>query len=355
MVAIGKLDGDAFKDMAVATANGRTVSVFLAEGPGNFADSLVLDLDGEGTGVAIAKVDGDNRADIVATINRSDPGPDGLQVFRGTGGGGFAQPKNYNLPDKAAQDLALADLDKDGRLDAITGQGQGSAVVVSYGTGNGKFANARSYEFPRPDQPTPSEPQWVDVGDFNRDGFKDIATSIGRRDEAGVLYTKTKRKNGKLRAVKGKFKRKAYEVDGFPFGVEAGDFDRDGKLDLATANDYGSLTTVSILYGKGNGKRAGFKPHQDLEVGDQVFGAPAVGFFDEDNRLDIAVSRGDGDLAFLFGRPGGFQPYETYGLVNEAISLTAAELNGDGETDLAVPQWNLSNVAIVLEEGDGED
>jgi len=80
-----------------------------------------------------------------------------------------------------------------------------------------------------------------------------------------------------------------YTVDSSPYSVTTGDFNGDGKLDLATANL--DANTVSVLLGNGNGT---FQTKVDDPVGD----APAsvtTGDFNGDGKLDLAVANGAGN------------------------------------------------------------
>lgn len=353
-VAIGKIDSNPAKDLAVAHRDGRSVAVLLGDGEGGFADAELYDTAGlQALGVQIAKVNDDSRPDLVVAGNGSDPGTDRLLVLHGKANG-FRAPQEYPLPTVGAFDVAVGDLNRDGELDAAVGDSNSSEVVVKYGTSDGEFGRSRAYAFPRTDNPElASEPQDIEIGDFDRNGFKDVSVAVGRLGAVGVLYTKTKRRNGKVKARTGKFRKKTYEVDGLPYGLASADLNRDGRLDLVAPNDYNAGNeAVSILYGKGKGTTAGFRAHEDIDTGHIPFGGIEIGRFDADARPDIAVSYTDG-LTYLYGDPGeadGFSPPFDFGLVNGAIGIRAARLNGDSEDDLAVAQWNDGNVAVVLEE-----
>jgi FG-GAP-like repeat len=352
-VAIGKIDGGAAKDIAVAHRDGRTVGVLLGDGNGGFADAELFETLGlQAQGVAIAKVNGDPRPDLVVAGDGSAPGTDALLVLRGKANG-FKPPQDYGLPTVGASDVAVADLDRDGHQDAVVGDTNASSVVVKYGKGNGAFGKSREYafRFPPPDGAEPTEPNFVGIADLNRDGFKDVATAVGRLGAVGVLYTKTKRRNGKLKAKTGKFRKAAYEAAGAPFGLAMGDLNRDGKLDLAVPNDYNvGAESISVLYGKGKGKRAGFKSQEEIDIGDEAAGGIAIGRFDPGPRPDIAVSTNTSGVAYLYGEADGFAPHFDFGLAEFAIGMAAARLNGDSEDDLVVGQWNEGSVMVILAE-----
>src|SRR5947209_4992435 len=94
----------------------------------------------------------------------------------------------------------------------------------------------------------------------------------------------------------------AHDVGDRPVGVAVGDFNADGKPDLAVAND--SSDNVAILLGKGNGAFA------------QAAGSPvavgslptpvAVGDFNGDGRQDLLVGNSNsGTVSVLLGNGGG--------------------------------------------------
>ena len=94
------------------------------------------------------------------------------------------------------------------------------------------------------------------VGDFNGDGKLDLATcSATGANTVSVLLG-----NGN-----GTFQKHVdYTVGIAPYSVAVGDFNRDGKLDLVVANSSNNSNTVSILLGNGDGT---FQPHNDYATG----------------------------------------------------------------------------------------
>ena len=350
-IAIGKLDPGPTKDIAVAHRDGRSVAVLYGDGDGGFTDAELLDtMNLRAMGVAIAKVDADNRPDLVVSGDSTDPDLDKLLVLRGKQGG-FRAPKPYPLPTTVAAQVGAADLNRDGHIDAVVGDSNSNSVVVKYGKRGGAFGKARNYGFRFPDDPSDAtEPQNIVIGDFDRDGFKDAAVGVGRLQAVGVLYTKTKRKNGKLRGKRA-LRKRVYDAAGWPYGLAKGDLDRDGRLDLVTPNDYNvGSESISILYGKGKGRKAGFKPVVELDLGEEAFGGVAIGRFNPDSRPDIAVSGNSGDLHYLYGEAGGFSAPNPFGSVSGAIAIAAGRLNADIEDDVVVGQWDEGNISVVLDE-----
>jgi len=142
------------------------------------------------------------------------------------------------------------------------------------------------------------------------------------------------------------FTGSSFPTLGNPEYVATGDFNNDGKLDLAVAN-WSSDNSVAILLGNGNGT---FAPASLYPAGGQV-GGVAVGDFNGDGRLDIAAA--DYDVAktsILLGNGDGtFRTPVSYTVGEIPTSLVTADFNGDGALDLAI----VTPLTILLGNGDG--
>jgi uncharacterized repeat protein (TIGR01451 family) len=136
----------------------------------------------------------------------------------------------------------------------------------------------------------------------------------------------------------------SYQVGNAPNAVVTGDFNRDGKPDLITANF--SAGTVSVLLGKGDGT---FLPAVDYPAGTNPMSI-VVGDFNGDGEPDLALSNG-GFYVLLGNGDGSFQAPVAYALGSEIIGIAAADLNGDGITDLL--GVSFGGASAFLGNGDG--
>ena len=145
----------------------------------------------------------------------------------------------------------------------------------------------------------------------------------------------------------------SYPVGTSPAAVAVGDFNGDGKLDVAVANNGSS--NVSILLGYGDGT---FKAATNFNAGNNP-SAIAVGDFNGDGKLDLAVFQpGDlqssraGSVSILLGNGDGtFQAAKTLALDSGAFVMVVADFNLDMKSDLAV--GDNGHVDIFIGNGDG--
>jgi len=182
------------------------------------------------------------------------------------------------------------------------------------------------------------------VGDFNNDGKVDLAVSNGDSTLSVLLG------NGD-----GTFRPQVtYNTDpnGTPLQIAVADFNGDGNTDLVVTNSVGgSSDTVSILLGNGDGT---FQTQQTYSVG---FGAQevAVGDFNDDGNADLAVTNNrDNTVSVLLGNGDGtFQSQVTYAVGNQPFSISTADFKGRGKTDLVVSNLGDNDVSVLLGNGDG--
>lgn len=121
-VAIGRINSDAFADLAVASDSSSSINLLLGKGDGTFQASVAVAVNGA-TGVALADVDADAKADLVVSGTT-------LAILRGQGAGQFGALES-SAAVSATRGVALADFNGDGKPDAVTITPGGAAVFLN--------------------------------------------------------------------------------------------------------------------------------------------------------------------------------------------------------------------------------
>jgi len=131
--------------------------------------------------------------------------------------------------------------------------------------------------------------------------------------------------------------------------VAVGDFNGDGKPDLALVN--ANSSEISIMLGNGDGT---FHAAASYGTGNPPV-AIAVGDFNGDGRPDLAVvnANSSGISVMLGNGDGTFQAAAKYEKGNSGVAIAVGDFNGDGKADLAVVDGFSNEVSILLGNSDG--
>jgi hypothetical protein len=248
--------------------------------------------------VALVDVDGDGRLDLL-TADRDDSG---LSVLIGHEEGGFSPaPRSPFELGFRPHLLETADVDADGRPDAVLSGHDDSRVAVLLSDGRGAFEHAPGSPFAAFDGAVKPHNHGLAVGDVDGDGSPDIVTVDQDRGRVVVL----------LGDGKGAFSRapgSPLPVAGRPAAVVLGDTDGDGVLDLVVPDFADGTLATWLGDGRGGFVAAGPAP---AAVEDRPLFV-ALGDVDRDGALDVAVSHeddpritvltGDGAGGFRSGR-----------------------------------------------------
>jgi hypothetical protein len=289
--------------------------------------------------IVMGDFNGDGKLDIATTNSggtfgiRTAGGPPGILL--GNGDGTFTAGTTPETPTHALI-ISAADFNGDGKLDLVVDGGAGGALIVLLGKGDGTFSVA-------PTPVTSFDPAFVATGDFNGDGKMDIAALNG--DSVVVLLG-----NGDATFTQAS----SYPTGQSPSSIAIADFNHDGKSDLAIQNNGDG--TITMLLGAGNGT---FTSAASV-ISKQNASTLSVGDFNGDGKPDLATSFQDSNnnyantlIVFLGNGDGTFQAVSSLATDSgtENYSVTAADFDGDGKSDLVFADDN--NVSILLSKGDG--
>jgi len=196
-------------------------------------------------------------------------------------------------------------------------------------------AIALPYQFYYPDS--------IAVGDFNGDGKLDLAICNQEGgDLANTLFVLLGDGAGNFTLAS------SFATGRDPVSVVVGDFNGDGRLDLAVSNLVSG--TISIMLGDGTGSFTLFSS-VFTNNGSEV----AVGDFNGDGKLDLAVTSFNGDfVSILLGDgTGNFNLASTVFTGDNPSSIGVGDFNGDGILDLVVTNYESYTVSILLGDGKG--
>src|SRR5215471_2225670 len=246
-------------------------------------------------------------------------------------------------------DLVIADSCQNSRCDTV------GVVSVLLGNGDGTFRGARKFQA----GPAGTSALFVTAGDFNRDGKLDLLVINNGINLFGDFSVLLGNGDGSFQTAVN------YPVEVSPQGLAVADLNRDGKLDLAVANQCGHdpacrQGTVSILLGNGDGT---FRPQQSFLVG--IFPlAVAVADFNGDGHRDLVLTlpcgtdgtcTSNGGVGILLGNgDGSFQPVAVYiGLGSDTAELGVGDFNGDHHVDVVALDYQTSDITLFLGNGNG--
>ena len=236
-VAIGDLDADGKLDLAIANFS-TNVSVLRntsSIGSISFAAKLDIAVGGGSQSIAIGDLDGDGKLDLALARG-------GLEVLRNTSSVGSISFAAYVSFTSGAvpYSVAIGDLDGDGKPDIAIANYVSATVSVFRNTATSGNLDNSSFTS-KVDFVTSSGTASLAIGDFDGDGKPDLAAISNTNSKVSILRNTAT--SGTI--TTGSFAVKVDFATGtYPNGVAIGDLDGDGRPDVVTANN---ANTVSVL------------------------------------------------------------------------------------------------------------
>jgi hypothetical protein len=248
--------------------------------------------------------------------------------------------------------MTVADFNGDGKPDLAIAANVKVSVLLGKGDGTFSQASGSPVRVPSPPYDDFASPYVgpIIAGDFNNNGHPGFAVTLFQNEAAAIFLGNG---DGTFSTSSAAF---VNTFDMTTSALAAADFNADGNLDLAIANQIYGTAFVALGYGEGAFSQAGSL---------NAIGFPsglAVGDFNADGRLDVAIASGSSTnlggpgLAISLGNGDG-----TFTLANgspiplaqSALAVVAGDFNGDGNLDLALTVPIGNEVYILLGNGDG--
>jgi hypothetical protein len=360
--AAGDFNGDGRPDLVVATDIGMTV--FIRKADGTYYPGVNYNTWYEFDYLAVGDFNSDGKLDVAA----SDPENNQVQVFLGKGDGTFNNPTGYTTVGGSSwgepEGIVVRDFNGDNKPDlAVLNYGD-VAVLLNSGSG---FAAPANY-------PVGGDGYVLATGDITGDGRADLVASGGTAD---TIYVLRGNSNGSFQAA---VESGVYTtVNGYPvyapYGVAIGDFNGDGKADVAltyenyTGNtvarggaslpDYGpSMQYVGVLTSKGDGTFNTVVPYPATTTTDPNVATAdptdiVAADFNQDGKLDLIYANTSyGTVAVMYGKSDGtfYDPLE-FAAGAGVNGVVAADLNGDGSLDVAATGYYFGGVTVMENSG----
>ncbi len=346
----GDFNGDGIPDLALLSntssvpATTVTITILFGKGDGTFTagpatpTTIVGELDYP---MVATDLNGDGKMDL-AILSYSVSGFENVATFLGNGDGTFAAPVSVtfnptvNGGDLLPGSLIAADFNGDGKMDlaAVGNYVNVGGVTILLGNGDGtltlKGTNLQPAQgFGR-----------LASGDFNGDGIPDLIAIVYYGPQNAFVF---------LGKGDGTFVAATpFPLQGFTSSLVVGDFNQDGKVDVAL----GYASSVEVLLGNGDGTF-------NQAPGSPLTGAGLsllAGDFNHDGKVDLAGLDNYYYVIDLYlgGGNGTFTPVSTTPVLNEyndtPFSLVSADFNEDGVADLAMLSGHAVTASILLTE-----
>lgn len=333
-IAAGDINGDGKVDLAIACTSSGKIAIMLGNGDGAFEHAIASPFTTGSTqtlplAVALADFNHDGKLDLAVT----SAGGAVVGIWRGDGTGGFALPPNSEyIIGQTATDVLALDLDKDGYPDLVVANSGSNNISTLINKRDGTFDDLATTIYN-----TGGNPTGLAAGDFNKDGYPDIAVVENGSSQVSVFLND---KTGSLQL------QSSNGTGTAPSWITVADFDKDGNLDIAAVTSENSITVLNG-FGNGNFSAAPAVPTVINPI------CIAASDFNQDGYVDLAVTGNtDQVVQLISGRPGGaFGLNATVG-VNPTASVSA-DFDGDGKKDLAVVNSGANSVSVLKGLGNG--
>lgn len=273
--ATGDLNGDAKQD--VVLTNGQSVFVYTNNGSSNFSLSNTYNIAAGAADIALEDVNSDGRLDIVTTSLSDNK----ISTLLNDGAGNFGAPTISigGTANGGYTTFGMADLDGDNKTDIVMTNRDAGTITVMMGNGDGSFEEKSTYSIA-------GAPSAVTFADLNNDNKLDVITGNFNSGKISVLLNNG---DGILSAPTD------YAATSHPYSLASSDFNGDGKIDIAVSDATANSNSITLLYGNGDGTLVN---KTDYQVGTIPL-ALATEDFNRDGKNDLVTGNTSASVSTL--------------------------------------------------------
>ncbi len=322
-IVLSDLDADGDLDIAVVNDSGSNgnVTVFFQENPGLYTP---LTVNQEGGAIPTTLASGDLNQDGRPDLAVTNLGTEVVRVFFQDNMGTYSidQSTDVVVPDSSPIAIALGDIDGDSDLDFVTANSGGNNLRIFFQTGPGLFS-PRSQPLGGSD--LSFGPEAVKVADVDGNGLLDVISGNTRGDNITIFYQDSLDEFSTLTLG-------SRNNTDSPLAVEAADVDGNGRIDLITANTDGNNLTVFL---QADDRR--FTPKRLGGASNTQGPSNVIALdFDRDGRLDLAsANEVSGNLTVFFQTSQGEFDQDPLEIsIPSPRAIASGDLSLDGAADL---------------------
>ena len=348
-VVTADFNDDNFQDFAVANFTDGTLTLFDGNPatPGSFGTGTTIPV-GAGptwisTGFFNTKTDTTNTIVDMAVANQT---AGTVSILHGNGDGTFTAEPSLTLPTGAGPTaIAVGDFNDDGFADLAVVNKNANTVTIFLGNGD------ETFQTPVTTLVTGNAPTSIVAQAFNPNapGIIDLAVTNSTDNTLQIFLG-----NGKGTFTNGAI----YNTGVTPVYVASADVNLDGNLDLVVADSGAATSTnsvgdsVSVFLGNGDGTfilPGGTR--MDFAAGTTPTSL-VIADFNDDGIPDLMVTAsGDNAAALMLGAGGGFfnTPPIEVPVGTTPDSVATADFNGDGLPDVAISNFGSNTATVILD------
>ena len=292
--------------------------------------------------VTSADINSDGKPDLIAANLKSNS----VSVLLNTNGMDFASQASF-MVGSGPVSVKAVDINNDGKPDLIVANSGTNTISVLMNT---TPSGATTPTFDTQQTFTVgSNPVSLKLADINGDGRKDIVVANGN-DTISILLNTTA--PGASTAA---FDNQQVITAGNGINqIAIADVNRDNKPDIITANQKGNNVSVLLNTTSVGSSTVTFAAEQQFMVGNSPV-AVTTGDFNNDGKPDLAVANeNDNSVSILLNTTAtgnstvSFTNQQVYDVNIQPVALTVSDVNGDGKSDLMVSNMGSNMVSVLL-------